>query len=89
MEQRTVFFGPPSGPHARPAALVSQAAGAAGVAVTAVVEGRDPVDASSMLMLMTLGVVHGTSVILAAEGEAAEEVLDVLTTMLARDLDAS
>lgn len=41
-----------------------------------------------MLGVLSLGVVQGTEVTLEAEGPGAEEALDALAALLARDLDA-
>ena len=45
-------------------------------------------DASSVLSLMSLGAAHGDRVILAAEGEGAEEALEHLAGIIETDLDA-
>lgn len=49
---------------------------------------RGPVDASSILGLMTLGAKHGDEVVLTAEGEGAEAALDALAEFVRTDLDA-
>ena len=46
------------------------------------------VQASSMLMLMTLGAGQGDEVTLRAEGEGAEESVNALADLLEKDLDA-
>ncbi|WP_175583075.1 HPr family phosphocarrier protein [Nocardia cyriacigeorgica] len=89
MAERTVVVGSKVGLHARPAATFTRAAGAAGVPVTIAVGAGDPVDAASMLAVMTLGVEYGTEVTLRAEGEGADRVLDSLVGVLASDLDAA
>jgi phosphocarrier protein len=48
----------------------------------------EPVDAASILSIMTLGVEHGDEVVLSAEGDGADASLDALVTLLERDLDA-
>ncbi|MEQ3554794.1 HPr family phosphocarrier protein [Pseudonocardia nematodicida] len=88
MHSRTAVVASKVGLHARPAALFARAAGAAGVPVTLSVPGKDPVDARSVLALMTLGVGHGQQVVLAADGEHAPAALDELVAMLETDLDA-
>lgn len=88
MAQRVVTIGSHSGLHARPAATFVQAAGQAPVAVTIAVDGREPVAASSLLGVMTLGARHGDQVRLTADGEEAESVLDELAHLLERELDA-
>lgn len=88
MAQRTVAVASAVGLHARPAAIFSQRAGAAGMPVTIARAGGQPVDASSVLLVMSLGVPSGEEVTLAAEGERADEVLDHLVAVLATDLDS-
>lgn len=88
MAERSVAVASKVGLHARPAALFTQAVAAAGIPVTISIDGRPPADASSILMVLSLGVLHGQQVTLAAEGERADEVLDKLVALLSRDLDA-
>jgi len=88
MSQRTVIIGSKVGLHARPAKLFTSAAAATGVKVQIAKAGGTPVDASSILRVMTLGAKFGEEVTLTAEGEGAEEALDQLASMLATDLDA-
>jgi phosphocarrier protein len=89
MPTRTVAVASRVGLHARPAALFTQAVTAAGIPVTIATDGRPPVDAASILMVMALAVPHGQEVTLAAEGETADAVLDELAVLLATDLDAT
>lgn len=87
MASRTVVVGSSSGLHARPAALVSQAAAAAAPAVVLIGRpGEDGVNASSVLLLMSLGIGAGEEVVLASDDEAA---LGRLAELVATDLDAS
>jgi phosphocarrier protein len=88
MAQRVVTIGSRTGLHARPATLFVQAAKAAPVPVRISLAGRKPVDARSMLGVLSLGAAHGVEVILEAEGDIADETLDGLAAMLASDLDA-
>ncbi|MDP9791673.1 phosphocarrier protein [Catenuloplanes nepalensis] len=89
MPTRTVTVGSASGLHARPAALFVQAAAAAApVKVTIQVGEKRAVPANSMLSVLSLGAKKGTEVVLAAEGDGADEALDSLAELLARDLDA-
>ncbi|HEV7468322.1 MAG TPA: HPr family phosphocarrier protein [Pseudonocardia sp.] len=88
MPSRTVTVASRVGLHARPAAMFTRAAAAAPVPVTLAVAGKDPVNAASVLGVMTLGVECGQEVTLAAEGEGAEGALDSLAALLATDLDA-
>jgi phosphocarrier protein len=86
---RTVVVASEVGLHARPAATFTRAAAASGIPVRLQVAGGEPVDAASMLAVMTLGVGHGQEVVLSAEGERSEEVLDSLAALLGGDLDAA
>ncbi|WKX74093.1 HPr family phosphocarrier protein [Streptomyces sp. XD-27] len=88
MPQRTVTVGSRSGLHARPASLFVQAAARQPVRVTVARDGRDPVDARSLLSVLALGARHGDAVVLAAEGDGAEAAIEELAALLAADLDA-
>jgi len=88
MPQRTAVVASTSGLHARPASVFVEAASALPVPVT-VAKGDGPaVDASSILMVMTLGAEHGAEVVLTAEGEGAEDALDVLVAVVETNHDA-
>jgi phosphocarrier protein HPr len=76
------------GLHARPAAVFVKAAADQPVSVTIRKPDGAPVNAASILSIMTLGVSHGDEVILAAEGDGADAALEALTALLERDLDA-
>jgi phosphocarrier protein HPr len=88
MPERHVVIGSSVGLHARPAALFTQAAAKAPVPVTIAKVGGAPVDARSILLVLTLGAGHGDEVVLRAEGEGADAALDSLAGLLAQDLDA-
>ncbi|WP_433790953.1 HPr family phosphocarrier protein [Actinoplanes sp. CA-252034] len=88
MPTRTVTVGSSSGLHARPAKIFVEAAAKAPVKVTIRSGDRKPVPAKSMLSVLALGARQGTEVILEAEGEGADEALDTLAELLAKDLDA-
>ncbi|SFF21354.1 HPr family phosphocarrier protein [Blastococcus tunisiensis] len=85
MPSQTVPVGSRVGLHARPAALIAEAVGKAGVPVTLATVGGNPVDAGSPLMIMTLGAKQGMDVVVTSEDEA---VLDRIAGMVAQDLDA-
>ncbi|HEY8373853.1 MAG TPA: HPr family phosphocarrier protein [Pseudonocardiaceae bacterium] len=87
MPQRRVTVASKVGLHARPAAVLAKAAASQPVRVTIQKDGGQPVDASSVLGLMTLGALHGDEVVLSAEGEGAEAALDALAALIASDLD--
>ncbi len=94
MSERRAVVASKVGLHARPAALFVKAAVEQPVKVTVAVAGvdgekdRGPVEATSILGLMTLGAKHGEEVVLSAEGEGADVALDALAALVSRDLDA-
>jgi phosphocarrier protein HPr len=87
MSDRTVVVASSHGLHARPAALFTQTAAAAGVPVK-ITKGDRTVDAASILGVISLGIDHGDEVVLSAEGEGADEALEALEAMLLEDHDA-
>lgn len=84
--RRTVTVGSSVGLHARPAAMVAEAAGAQ-PAVVKLSTGGDPVDARSLLSILALGASHGTAVTVEATGEGAQASVDALADLIASDLD--
>jgi len=88
MPQRTVTIASSVGLHARPAALFVEQASESGLDVEIARPGEEAVDATSILGVMALGAKHGEEVVLSAEGENADVVLDGLVDLLSRDLDA-
>ncbi len=87
MSERQVTIGSKVGLHARPASLFAKAVKEVGVPVQIAKDGKPPVNAASLLSLLTLGAEFGDSVTLYAEGERAQAALDELAAMLGRDLD--
>lgn len=88
MPQRTVAIASQLGLHARPAALFVQAVNESGLPIMVARENQTPVDARSVLGVMSLGARHGETVTLSCEeGENADKVLDGLVEMLSRELD--
>lgn len=85
MATRTVKVGAKVGLHARPAALIAEAAAKLEPEVLLSVPGGEPVDASSVMMIMTLGAGHGEEVVVESEDE---EALDTIAKLLESDLDA-
>ena len=85
MPSQTVNVGSAVGLHARPAALIAEAASELGAEVTLAVPGGDPVDASSALMIMTLGAGKGDPVEVTSDDEAA---LAKIAELVQQDLDA-
>jgi phosphocarrier protein HPr len=88
MPERRVVVGSKVGLHARPAAMFVQAAAKQPVKVTIAKSGGDPVDARSILSVLALDARGGEEVVLAAEGDGADEALDELAALVARDLDS-
>jgi phosphocarrier protein HPr len=89
MPERRVVVGSKVGLHARPAALFVQAAAKQPVKVTIAKDGRQPVDARSILAVLGLDVRGGEEVVLAAdESDQAEAALDELAQVVATDHDA-
>jgi phosphocarrier protein HPr len=85
MHTKTVIVGSAIGLHARPAAIISEAVAKSGAAVTLSMEGGEPVDTGSALMIMTLGAGNGAQVTVASEDEAA---VDEIAALVQKDLDA-
>ena len=85
MPSKTVTVGSAVGLHARPAAIISEAVVNAGVPVTLSLDGGEPVDAGSALMIMTLGAGNGASVTVTADDEA---VVGTIADLVEQDLDA-
>ena len=87
MSEREVTIGSKVGLHARPASLFAKAVKDTGVSVK-IAKGDKPAgNASSPLILLTLGAEYGDHVTLSAEGEGADAALDHLPAMLASELD--
>ena len=82
MARRQAVVASRVGLHARPAATFVKAVSGSGVPVTITAADSRPVDAGSILAVMTLGVRHGDEVTLEAEGDDAERVLDDLVRLL-------
>jgi phosphocarrier protein HPr len=88
MPERRVVIGSKVGLHARPAAMFVQTAAKQPVKVTIAKSGGDPVDARSILSVLALDARGGDEVVLAAEGDGADQALDELAALVARDLDS-
>jgi phosphocarrier protein HPr len=85
MHTMTVTVGSAVGLHARPAAIISVAAGGLGSEVTIAIPGGNAVDASSSLLIMTLGAKKGAVVEVSGEDQAAVEKI---AGLVVQDLDA-
>jgi phosphocarrier protein HPr len=88
MPERRVVVGSKVGLHARPAAMFVQAAAKQPVKVTINKVGGNPVDARSILSVLALDARGGDEVVLAADGDGADQALDELAALVARDLDS-
>jgi phosphocarrier protein len=87
MAQRDVVVGSRIGLHARPAALFVKAATAQPVRITIRKGDGPPVDARSMLRVLTLGAKNGDTVTLEADGDGAEAALEAVAQVVAEDHD--
>lgn len=85
MPSKTVTVGSAVGLHARPAAIISEAVVNAGVPVTLALDGGEPVDAGSALMIMTLGAGNGATVTVESDDES---VVNAIAELVEKDLDA-
>ena len=85
---RTVRIGSAHGLHARPAKLFAQAAKDAGIPITVAKASGTPVNAASILGVISLGAEKGDYVVLSADGDGAEAALDTLADLLSTDHDA-
>jgi phosphocarrier protein HPr len=85
MPSKTVTVGSSIGLHARPAALIAEAANSVGSAVTIATTGGAPVDAGSALLIMTLGAKYGDEVLVSSDDQAS---VDKVADLVAQDLDA-
>jgi phosphocarrier protein HPr len=83
MAERRVVVGSGVGLHARPAALFVRAAATAPIEITVAKAGGDPVNAKSILAVLGLDVRGGEEIVLRADGEGAEEVLERLAEVAA------
>ena len=78
----------PSGLHARPATLFTEAAAAFSSKITVenLTRGKAPVDAKSTLMLLTAGVSRDHRIRLAADGPDEEAAIDALVELVGSGL---
>ncbi|MFB2554317.1 HPr family phosphocarrier protein [Herbiconiux liangxiaofengii] len=88
MTERTAVIASRVGLHARPASLFIEAVKRQPVKVTISKDGSTPMDASSILSIMSLGAANGDTITLAAEGDGADAALTELAALLETDLDA-
>ncbi|GAB3549363.1 phosphocarrier protein [Actinopolyspora lacussalsi] len=89
MPERHVTVASKVGLHARPAAMLAKEAAAQSVKITIRKQETDPVEAASVLGLMTLGAAYGDEVVLAADGEGADDALDRIAELVNSEMDGS
>ena len=87
MASKTVSVGSSVGLHARPAAIIAEAAdGFDDEIILKLVGGdEDGVDAASSLMIMTLGAEKGAEVTVTSDNE---EAVEAIAALIEKDLDA-
>ena len=88
MASKTVIVGSAVGLHARPAAIIAEAAEAYDDEILLTLVGGDDdegVDAASSLMIMTLGAEKGSEVIVESDNE---EAVETIAALIEKDLDA-
>jgi phosphocarrier protein len=85
MPTKSVTVGSAVGLHARPAAIISEAAGDLDAEVTIGKPGDEAVDASSALLIMTLGAGKGDTVEVSSD---SQEAVDKIAALVEQDLDA-
>jgi phosphocarrier protein HPr len=85
MPSKSVIVGSAVGLHARPAGIIADAAGDLDAEVTIAVPGGEPVDASSALLIMTLGAPKGATVEVTSDDQGA---VDKIASLVEQDLDA-
>ncbi len=85
MPTKSVTVGSAVGLHARPAAIISEAAGDLEAEVTIGKPGDEAVDASSALLIMTLGAGKGDTVEVSSD---SQEAVDKIAALVEQDLDA-
>lgn len=85
MPERTVTLTNPTGLHARPAKVFARAAAAHDIDITVSKDG-EPVNAKSVLSVLTIDGHHGDVITIAADGPDAERVVDELAELVASGL---
>ncbi|GHH68511.1 phosphocarrier protein HPr [Streptosporangium violaceochromogenes] len=83
MAERRVTVESETGLHARPAATFVRVAAGAAPDITVAKGDGEPVNAKSILAVLALDVRRGDTVVIRAEGDGAEEVLDRLALIAA------
>ncbi|MFC4531630.1 HPr family phosphocarrier protein [Sphaerisporangium dianthi] len=82
MAERKVIVESSVGLHARPAATFVQTAAKAPIDITVGKPGRPPVSAKSILSILALDVRNGEVIVIHADGDGADQVLDELAAIV-------
>ena len=85
MPTKTVAVGSSVGLHARPAQIIAEAVEELGAEILLAIPGDEPVDASSSLLIMTLGAGPGDQVEISGDDQTA---VDTIAALVEKDLDA-
>ena len=85
MATRTAVVGSQVGLHARPASVIAEAAADYDDEILLSVDGDEGVDASSVMLIMTLGAEKGTVVTVESDNE---EAVEKIAALIETDLDA-
>lgn len=85
MPSKNVIVGSAVGLHARPAAIIAEAAGEYDDEILIGLLGEEGVDAASSLLIMTLGAEKGAEVVVSSDNADAVEAIAALVE---KDLDA-
>ncbi len=85
MISKTVTVGSAIGLHARPAALIAEAASAASAPVTLAAPGGTGIDAGSALLIMTLGAKQGDPIVVESDDS---DLVEQIAALVEQDLDA-
>lgn len=88
MPTRDVVVGSRIGLHGRPAKIVVETAQAQTVTVRIGKGEKPPVDARSIIAVLSLGAHGGDTVTISADGDGADAALAALAEVLEKDLDA-
>jgi phosphotransferase system HPr (HPr) family protein len=88
MPTRDVVVGSRIGLHGRPAAIVVKTAQAQPVTVRIGTGEKPPVDARSIIAVLSLGAHGGDTVTISADGDGADAALTAMAEVLEKDLDA-
>ncbi len=82
MVSKTTIVKNPSGIHARPASLFVQEASKYESSITVGKVGGDAKDAKSILMVMSLGMICGCEIVIAADGADEAAAVDALVALV-------